>query len=41
MEGHPDIWEMRVTASIRITFNRKGDTIILRKIGGHHILKYP
>lgn len=41
MEGHPDIWEMRVTTHIRITFIRKGDTIILRKIGSHHILKNP
>jgi len=29
------IYRMRVSKSLRVTFTMKGDTIILRKVGGH------
>ena len=34
-----DIWEARASESLRITFNLEGDTIILRTVGEHDILK--
>ena len=36
-----DIWEMSVTMNYRITFEWKGDLIVLRKIGTHDILRTP
>jgi len=35
MKGTGDIWEARASRSLRITFQIKGDTIILRNIGRH------
>ena len=39
MQGLEDIGEARVTLSYRITFQRMGDALILRRIGTHDILK--
>ncbi|MBT3231980.1 MAG: hypothetical protein HN356_04130 [Calditrichaeota bacterium] len=33
--GKLDIYRMRVTQSLRITFSINGDLLILRRIGGH------
>jgi len=41
MEGAKDIWEMRVTANYRITFQTTGDTAILRRVGSHDVLRRP
>jgi len=41
MEGHPSIWEARITAGYRITFQVDGDTYLLRRVGSHDILKRP
>ena len=39
MQGLANVWEASVTMSYRITFQRAGDTLILRRIGTHDILK--
>ncbi len=39
MQGLKDIWEASVTAAYRLTFHRVDDTIILRRVGTHDILK--
>ena len=39
MQGLKDIWEASVTMSYRLTFQRTGDTLILRRVGTHDILK--
>jgi addiction module RelE/StbE family toxin len=41
MQGKEDIWEASITDNYLITFNIVGDTIILRKIGTHNILRNP
>lgn len=40
MSGHhnPDIWEIRVTKNFRLTFERDGDTAILRNVDTHDFL---
>ena len=35
MQGTGRIWEARVTRSLRVTFELKGDTLVLRNIGRH------
>lgn len=39
MEGHQTIWEARITARYRITFQINGDTYLLRRAGTHAIFK--
>lgn len=39
LEGAKDIWEMSVTKSYRITFQRNGEIVLLRNIGTHDILR--
>jgi len=39
MQGAMEVWEASVTKSYRITFQRAGDAIILRRVGTHDILK--
>jgi mRNA-degrading endonuclease YafQ of YafQ-DinJ toxin-antitoxin module len=39
MENVDNIWEASVTISHRITYEVSGDTLILRRIGTHDILK--
>ena len=41
MEEQKDIWELRVSASYRLTFQISGDTYILRRVGTHDVLKKP
>jgi len=41
MQDPRDIWEARITRSYRFTFQRKGDTVVLRRIGTHDILRRP
>jgi mRNA-degrading endonuclease YafQ of YafQ-DinJ toxin-antitoxin module len=35
IKGTADIWEARVSRSVRMTFQLEGDTILLRNIGQH------
>jgi mRNA interferase RelE/StbE len=39
MQGTSDIWEARVTGSYRMTFQRMGESLLLRRIGTHDVLK--
>lgn len=39
MHGSKGRWEARVSLSHRITYQKDGDSIILRRIGTHDILK--
>lgn len=41
MTSVDDIWEGRVNGGYRFTFQIHGDTIILRKVGPHDVLKSP
>jgi mRNA interferase RelE/StbE len=41
VKGTKNIWEARVSLSMRITFNMEGNTIILRTVGEHDVLKHP
>lgn len=41
LRGTTDIWEMSVTRNYRITFQWKGQSVLLRNIGSHAILKKP
>lgn len=38
-QGLAGVWEARVSISHRITYTLQGDTITLRRIGTHDILK--
>ncbi len=39
MQGTKGIWEGSVTMSFRFTFHMHGDTVVLRRIGTHDILR--
>ncbi|MFH1857258.1 MAG: hypothetical protein ABH836_08585 [Candidatus Omnitrophota bacterium] len=39
IKGTKDIWEARVSKSIRLTFNFEEDVVIFRTVGEHDILK--
>jgi mRNA-degrading endonuclease RelE of RelBE toxin-antitoxin system len=41
MNDPRNIWEGKVTASYRFTFQREGDAYIMRKVGTHDTLKNP
>lgn len=41
MKDPRNIWEGRVTDSYRFTFQIKGDTCFLRRIGTHDMLRNP
>ncbi len=41
LSGLLDIWEARLTRGYRITFHIAGDTVILRRVGRHDILRNP
>ncbi len=41
MHDPRNIWEGRVTAAYRFTFQIQGDIYILRKVGTHDMLKKP
>ena len=36
MQGTADIWEARASRSLRLTFEMRGDVILLRNIGAHN-----
>jgi len=36
IKGAEDLWEARVSRSLRMTFRIEGDTVILRNIGHHN-----
>ena len=35
MQGMPNVWEARASDSLRITFQKDGQLIILRNVGAH------
>lgn len=39
LKGTEGIWEARISRGYRLTFEMKGDTYILRRVGTHGILK--
>ena len=41
IKGTQNIWEARVSQSLRITFTLEGNAIYLRTVGQHDILKNP
>ena len=41
MAGQEDIFEIRVSKNYRITYQRVQDTVYLRKIGTHNLLRNP
>jgi len=41
MAGQKDIFEIRVSKSYRLTYQKVGDTVYLRKVGTHNILRCP
>ena len=42
MEGTTGIWEARASKSIRLSFEFRGDTLILRNVGDHNeVLRGP
>jgi mRNA-degrading endonuclease RelE of RelBE toxin-antitoxin system len=41
MNDPREIWEGRITAAYRFTFQIEGDIYVLRKVGTHNILKRP
>ena len=41
MNDPRNLWEGRVTDSYRLTFQIKGDTCLLRRIGTHDMLRNP
>ncbi len=41
IRGTEDIWEARVTSGYRITLQIVGETLILRRVGAHDVLKEP
>jgi len=36
MQGTADIWEARASRSLRLTFEMRGDVILLRNVGAHN-----
>ncbi len=41
IRGTDRIWEMSITMNYRLTFELEGETVILRRIGTHDILRRP
>lgn len=41
MQGTFGVWEMRISKSYRLTFQKKDEAFILRNIGTHDILRKP
>jgi mRNA-degrading endonuclease RelE of RelBE toxin-antitoxin system len=41
LKGTNSVWEVKTSKSLRITFNLKGNLIILRTVGEHKILNRP
>lgn len=41
IKGTARIWEMSITMNYRITFEPRDDSVVLRRIGTHDILRRP
>jgi addiction module RelE/StbE family toxin len=41
MEGHPSVWEARITKGYRMTLQVDEDVFLLRRVGTHSVLKRP
>lgn len=41
MRNQPNIYEARVDIHCRVTFNKYGNSLIMRRVGGHDIYKNP
>ena len=41
MEGVADVWELRVSQSYRITYQKIPGGVFLRRVGTHDILRHP
>ncbi len=41
MEGTDAIWELRASDTLRITFQRTGEVVTLRRTGTHNVLGRP
>lgn len=41
MQGHPDVWEARVTQGDRLTYHFEDGTIVLRRHCNHSMLRNP
>lgn len=41
MAGQEDIYEIRISKSYRLTYQKIGDTAYLRKVGTHDLLRNP
>jgi mRNA-degrading endonuclease RelE of RelBE toxin-antitoxin system len=41
MQGQEDIYEIRVSDTYRITYQKVGETAFLRKVGTHDMLRRP
>ncbi len=41
MQDPRNIWEGRMTKGYRFTFQREGETLMLRRLGTHDILRTP
>lgn len=41
IRGTDGVWEVRVTLGYRITFQIVGETLVLRRVGTHDVLKEP
>ena len=41
MEHPQNIWEARISKGYRLTFQIQAETLILRRVGNHDILKSP
>jgi len=41
MAGQKDIFEIRVSKSYRLTYQKVGNTVYLRKVGTHDTLRHP
>ncbi len=35
MQGRQDVWEARASESLRLTFEMRGDALLLRNVGAH------
>ena len=41
IDGHPNCWEARISQEYRLTFTWVKNTLILRRVGTHDVLKKP
>jgi len=41
MEHSQNLWEARISKGYRLTFQIQGETLFLRRVGNHNILRNP